>query len=134
VNIVLAMRNFLLGIVTHPAYRSDEVGAEKMEEEQAQMEVFKKRMRHRNAIEGTQSELVRDHLPVPGTSDRRNAAGALSWFGKSRATKLFYWSGLPAPRRGRQACNVKRWIRRKAWEIKQAALAAAGEGVTVAAK
>jgi hypothetical protein len=31
------------------------------------------------------------------------------------------------------ACNVKRWIRRKAWEIKQAALAAAGEGVTVAA-
>jgi hypothetical protein len=32
------------------------------------------------------------------------------------------------------ACNVKRWIWRKAWEIKQAALAAAGEVLTVAAK
>jgi len=30
-------RNFLLGIVTHPAYESDELGAVKMEQEQAQM-------------------------------------------------------------------------------------------------
>jgi hypothetical protein len=131
-------RNFLVGIVTHPAYQSDEVGEEKMEKEQAQMGLEKPpvkyvdgayvsgqklaqaqaegrelmgpaqpapkkdgrfsvedfEMRHRNAIEGTQSELVRGHLPVPGTADRRNAAGPLSWFGKSQATKLFYWSGV----------------------------------------
>ena len=30
-------RNFILGIVTHPAYQSDEAGAVKMEQEQAQM-------------------------------------------------------------------------------------------------
>jgi hypothetical protein len=29
--------NFITGIVTHPAYQSEEVGAEKMEKEQAQM-------------------------------------------------------------------------------------------------
>ena len=30
-------RNFITGIVTHPAHESDEVGAEKMDQEQAQM-------------------------------------------------------------------------------------------------
>ena len=30
-------RNFIAGIVTHPAYQSDEAGAEQMEQEQAQM-------------------------------------------------------------------------------------------------
>jgi hypothetical protein len=79
-----------------------------------QTEVFKKRMRHRNAIEGTQSELVRGH-------GMRRAR----YRGLAKARLQNYFIGA--------ACNVKRWIRRKAWEIKQAALAAAGEGVTVAA-
>jgi hypothetical protein len=79
-----------------------------------QTEVFKKRMRHRNAIEGTQSELVRGH-------GMRRAR----YRGLAKARLQNYFIGA--------ACNVKRWIQRKAWEIKQAALAAAGEGVTVAA-
>jgi hypothetical protein len=57
----------------------------------------------------------------------------LSWLGESQAAKQLYWSGLPAPRCGEQACNVKRWIQPKVWELKQAALEAAAEGVTVAA-
>jgi hypothetical protein len=71
-------------------------------------------MRHRNAIEGTQSELVRGH-------GMRRAR----YRGLAKARLQNYFIGA--------ACNVKRWIRRKACEIKQAALAAAAEGVTVAA-
>jgi hypothetical protein len=38
--------------------------------------------------------LLRGHLPVPRTADRRIAVGALSWLGQSQAAKLLYWSGV----------------------------------------
>lgn len=64
-------------------------------------EAFKARMRHRNAIEGTQSELVRAH-------------------GLRRAR----YRGLPKVRLQNYlagaACNLKRWIRRHVWELAQA--------------
>jgi hypothetical protein len=58
---------------------------------------FKQRMRHRNAIEGTQSELVRAH----GLRRAR-------YRGLAKAKLQNYFIGA--------ACNIKRWLRRTAWE------------------
>jgi transposase len=69
-------------------------------------EEFRQRMKHRNAIEGTMSEMVRGH-------------------GMRRAR----YRGLPKARLQNYvigaACNAKRWIRRAAWEMKEAAKNAA---------
>jgi transposase len=59
---------------------------------------FKQRMKHRNAIEGTQSELVRAH------GLRRARYRSLA---KVRLQNYFIGA----------ACNVKRWLRRAAWEL-----------------
>jgi hypothetical protein len=67
---------------------------------------FKQRMKHRNAIEGTQSELVRAH----GLRRAR-------FRGLAKAKLQNYFIGA--------ACNVKRWIRREAWKLRQAALGSA---------
>jgi transposase len=61
-------------------------------------ESFKQRMKHRNAIEGTQSELVRAH------GLRRARYRSLA---KVRLQNYFIGA----------ACNVKRWLRRAAWEL-----------------
>ena len=61
---------------------------------------FKARMKHRNAIEGTQSELVRAH----GLRRAR-------YRGLAKTKLQNYFIGA--------ACNVKRWLRRVAWEIQQ---------------
>jgi transposase len=68
-------------------------------------EAFKKRMRHRNAIEGTQSELVRAH----GLRQAR-------YRGLRKAKLQNYFIGA--------ACNIKRWLRRLIWELEQSAAAA----------
>jgi hypothetical protein len=62
-----------------------------------QTKPFKQRMRHRNAIEGTQSELVRAH----GLRRAR-------YRGLVKAKLQNYFIGA--------ACNIKRWLRRTAWE------------------
>ncbi len=67
---------------------------------------FKQRMKHRNAIEGTQSELVRAH----GLRHAR-------YRGLARVKLQNYFIGA--------ACNVKRWIRCEAWKLRQAGLVAA---------
>jgi transposase len=64
-------------------------------------EPFKQRMKHRNAIEGTQSELVRAH------GLRRARYRSLA---KVRLQNYFIGA----------ACNVKRWLRRAAWELQSA--------------
>jgi hypothetical protein len=64
-------------------------------------DAFKTRMKHRNAIEGTQSELVRAH------GLRRARYRSLA---KTRLQS--YFSGA--------ACNLKRWLRRMSWESQQA--------------
>jgi hypothetical protein len=61
-------------------------------------EPFKQRMKHRNAIEGTQSELVRAH----GLRRAR-------YRGLAKAKLQNYFIGA--------ACNLKRWLRRLAWEM-----------------
>ena len=58
-----------------------------------QTDAFKARLKHRNAIEGTQSELVRAH------GLRRARYRGL---GKARLQNYFIGA----------ACNVKRWLRR----------------------
>jgi hypothetical protein len=61
-------------------------------------EPFKQRMKHRNAIEGTQSELVRAH--------------GLRWAryrGLPKTKLQNYFIGA--------ACNIKRWLRRTAWDL-----------------
>ena len=63
---------------------------------------FKQRMKHRQAIEGTQSELVRAH----GLRHAR-------YRGLAKVQLQNYFIGA--------ACNVKRWIRREVWKLKQAA-------------
>jgi len=63
-------------------------------------EPFKQRMKHRNAIEGTQSELVRAH----GLRRAR-------YRGLAKAKLQNYFIGA--------ACNVKRWLRRLVWEMQQ---------------
>ncbi len=71
-----------------------------------QTDEFKARMKHRNAIEGTQSELVRAH----GLRRAR-------YRGLAKTKLQNYLIGA--------ACNVKRWLRRVAWEIEQEVSAAA---------
>jgi transposase len=61
---------------------------------------FKERLKHRNGIEGTQSELVRGH------GLRRARYRGLA---KARLQNYFIAA----------ACNVKRWIRREAWKLAQ---------------
>jgi hypothetical protein len=63
-------------------------------------EAFKQRMKHRNAIEGTQSELVRAH----GLRRAR-------YRGLAKARLQNYFGGA--------ACNIKRWLRRLAWRLQQ---------------
>jgi transposase len=65
-----------------------------------QTDAFKARMKHRNAIEGTQSEMVRAH------GLRRARYRGL---GKTKLQNYFIGA----------ACNVKRWLRRLAWEMQQ---------------
>jgi transposase len=65
-----------------------------------QTDPFKQRMKHRNAIEGTQSELVRAH----GLRRAR-------YRGLPKARLQNYFAGA--------ACNVKRWLRRAAWELQR---------------
>jgi len=64
-------------------------------------EPFVQEMKHRNGIEGTQSELVRAH----GLRHAR-------YRGLAKARLQNYFVGA--------ACNVKRWLRRKAWELLRA--------------
>jgi len=66
--------------------------------QEQQTKPFKERMRHRNAIEGTQSELVRAH----GLRRAR-------YRGLAKARLQNYFSAA--------ACNIKRWLRRTAWDI-----------------
>ena len=70
---------------------------------------FQERMKHRNAIEGTQSELVRGH------GLRRARYRGL---GKVKLQNYFIAA----------ACNVKRWIRREAWKLGQAVSVAVAQG------
>lgn len=65
-------------------------------------EEFKQKMRRRNAIEGTQSELIR------GYGLRR-----ARYRGASKVRLQNYMIGA--------ACNIKRWARRAIWEMQQAA-------------
>jgi hypothetical protein len=64
-------------------------------------EAFQKRMKQRNAIEGTHSELARAH----GLRRAR-------YRGLKKVTLQNYLIGA--------ACNIKRWIRRMQWEMKPA--------------
>jgi len=66
---------------------------------------FKQRMKHRNGIEGTQSELVRGH----GLRHAR-------YRGLAKTKLQNYFTAA--------ACNVKRWLRRVAWEMGREAAAA----------
>jgi len=76
------------------------------QEQKTQM--FQERMKHRNAIEGTQSELVRGH----GLRRAR-------YRGLGKVKLQNYFIGA--------ACNVKRWIRREAWKLGQAVSLAAAK-------
>jgi IS5 family transposase len=75
---------------------------------------FKERMRHRNAIEGTQSELVRAH----GLRRAR-------YRGLAKVKLQNYFIGA--------ACNIKRWLRRRAWEVQNASLKASLSGAPATA-
>jgi len=77
-------------------------------------DAFKQRMKHRNAIEGTQSELVRGH----GLRHAR-------YRGLAKTKLQNYFIGA--------ACNVKRWIRREVWEIQKAIATAPTAAPSVAA-
>jgi len=68
-------------------------------------EAFREKAKHRNAIEGTQSEMVRGH----GLRRAR-------YRGKAKVRLQNYLIGA--------ACNAKRWIRRMIWELKQAQVGA----------
>jgi transposase len=70
-------------------------------------DVFKEKMKRRNALEGSQSELVRAH----GLRRAR-------YRGHAKARLQNYFIGA--------ACNAKRWIKRIQWQLRQAALNAAG--------
>ena len=65
-----------------------------------QTEEFRARVRQRNAIEGTQSELVRGH----GLRRAR-------YRGLAKVRLQNYFIGA--------ACNIKRWLRRQSWLIEQ---------------
>jgi len=73
--------------------------------QEQQTKPFKQRMRHRNAIEGTQSELVRAH----GLRRAR-------YRGLPKAKLQNYFIGA--------ACNIKRWLRHAAWELQSGLTAA----------
>ncbi len=79
--------------------------------QEQQTEAFQARMKQRNGIEGTQSELVRGH----GLRRARSR-------GLAKARLQNYFIGA--------ACNVKRWIRREAWKLRQAAADWAGPAVS----
>jgi transposase len=68
-------------------------------------DAFKEKAKRRNAIEGTQSELVRAH----GLRHAR-------YRGQAKVRLQNYLIGA--------ACNAKRWIKRIQWELKQAARSA----------
>jgi hypothetical protein len=70
-------------------------------------EAFQEKMEQRNAIEGTQSELVRAH----GLREAR-------YRGHAKARLQNYFIGA--------ACNAKRWIKQIQWQLRQAARSAAG--------
>ena len=72
--------------------------------QEQQTKPFQQRMKHRNAIEGTQSELVRAH----GLRRAR-------YRGLPKARLQNYFIGA--------ACNIKRWLRRTAWELQNGATA-----------
>jgi hypothetical protein len=74
--------------------------------QEQQTDAFKARLKHRNAIEGTQSELVRAH----GLRRAR-------YRGLAKTKLQNYFIGA--------ACNVKRWLRRVGWAIQQALTATA---------
>lgn len=82
--------------------------------QEQQTHAFKQRMNHRNAIEGTQSELVRAH----GLRRAR-------YRGLAKAKLQNYFIAA--------ACNAKRWIRREAWKLRQAIAADAGQVVIATA-
>ena len=77
--------------------------------QEQETEAFQNRMKHRNAIEGTQSELVRAH----GLRHAR-------YRGLAKVKLQNYFIAA--------ACNLKRWIRREAWALGQAVSAAAAQG------
>jgi transposase len=79
-----------------------------------QTEAFKLRARRRNAIEGTQSELVRAH----GLRRAR-------YRGLSNVRLQNYFIGA--------ACNIKRWLRRKQWLLRQIGQTIANSPATAAA-
>lgn len=81
--------------------------------QEQQTEGFLKQLKHRNAIEGTQSELVRAH-------ELRRAR----YRGLDKARLQNYFAGA--------ACNIKRWLRRQLWLLQQAARQA-DAGATMAA-
>jgi hypothetical protein len=68
-------------------------------------DAFQQKTKRRNAIEGTQSELVRGH----GLRRAR-------YRGKAKVRLQNYFIGA--------ACNAKRWIKRTIWELKQAGVGA----------
>jgi len=74
---------------------------------------FKERMKHRNGIEGTQSELVRGH----GLRRAR-------YRGLAKVKLQNYFIGA--------ACNVKRWLRLEAWKIRRALSGAAAPAMAPA--
>lgn len=74
--------------------------------QEQQTKGFKERMKQRNGIEGTQSELVRGH-------GMRHAR----YRGLAKVRLQNYFIGA--------ACNVKRWLRREAWKLAQAVSASA---------
>ncbi len=73
---------------------------------------FKQRMKHRNAIEGTQSELVRAH----GLRRAR-------YPGLRKVRLQNYLAGA--------ACNLKRWLRREIWTLRRAMSGTAAAGATM---
>jgi hypothetical protein len=81
--------------------------------QEQQIPAFQERMKHRNAIEGTQSELVRAH----GLRRAR-------YRGLAKVKLQNYFIGA--------ACNVKRWLRREAWNIQQAAAALSAQARALA--
>ena len=82
--------------------------------QEQQTEGFKQRMKHRNGIEGTQSELVRDH----GLRRAR-------YRGLAKVRLQNYFIGA--------AGNVQRWLRREAWKLAQAVSAGAAERASATA-
>jgi transposase len=80
--------------------------------QEQQSAAFQQQMKHRNGIEGSQSELVRAH-------GMRRAR----YRGLVKVRLQNYFAGA--------ACNVKRWIRREAWKLQQAVLAMAPKAVTL---